>query len=361
VNRPRLPRLGLKPFREMDPVPIGVVFLAVMSGLLLLSFNLDKLPFTSGTAYSAAFTRADGLRPGDRVMVGGVVVGKVTGVSLEGTHVRVGFSVTNGGVHLGTTSTASIDIATLLGNKYLALHPSGPGRWPASRELPLAQTHNVFDVEPAFQSLAKTTGAIDTGQLARALDTLATTFKDSPRSVRSMLAGLSRLSATIASRNQQLTELLQHADVLTSVLAQRRQDFTRIFGAGDQLLQMLEQRRAVIDALLTNTTAMAQQLTGLVHDNQASLKPALDRLHSVLTLLDSHQADLDQIVQELYVFVRGEVDATGSGPWFDGTAINATNPIKVGAIPKVAQVRPRTFGDLLRLPGPAHAHTGSSG
>ena len=50
--------MRLKPFQEMDPVPIGIVFLSVMTALLLLSFNLAKLPFSSGTGYSAAFARA---------------------------------------------------------------------------------------------------------------------------------------------------------------------------------------------------------------------------------------------------------------------------------------------------------------
>jgi phospholipid/cholesterol/gamma-HCH transport system substrate-binding protein len=314
----------------MDPVPIGVVFLVVMVVLLLLSFNLDKLPFTSGNGYSAAFARVDGLRKGDRVMVGGVVVGKVTSVGLEGTHVKVGFSITNGDVHLGQDSTASIQIATLLGNKYVAIEPRGSGEWPSDKELPLSHTENVFDVAPALQGLASTAGQIDTNQLADALDTMARTFKNSPQSIRSMLTGLSRVSETVASRDQQLGELLNHANVLTGVLADRRQDFTRIFGSGDQLLKLLQRRQDVVTSLLRNTTALSRQLSGLVHDNQASIGPALAHLHSVLAVLNSHQDNLDQIIKELYVFVRGEVDATGSGPWFDGTAINATNPIQVG-------------------------------
>ena len=322
--------MKIRAFREMDPVPIGVVFLVVMVILLLLSFNLDKLPFTSGKGYSAAFARADGLRKGDRVMVGGVAVGKVTSIGLEGTHVRVGFSITNGGVHLGRETTASIQIATLLGNKYVAVDPQGPGEWPSNQELPLSHTENVFDVEPALQGLATTTGQIDTAQLADALDTMARTFKNSPQSIRSMLTGLSRLSETIASRDQQLGDLLNHADVLTGVLADRRKDFTRIFGSGDQLLQLLKQRQQVVASLLQNTSALSQQLSGLVHDNQATIGPALAHLHGVLNVLNTHQNNLDLIIKELYVFVRGEVDATGSGPWFDGTAINATNPIQLG-------------------------------
>ena len=339
-------RLSVRQFREMDPLPIGVVFLAVMAALLLLSFNLGKLPFNSGTGYSAAFARADGLRKGDQVMIGGITVGKVTSVGLEGTHVRVGFSITSGGVHLGTATTASVQIATLLGNKYLGLVPQGPGTWPSNKELPLAQTQNVFDVEPALQGLASTAGAIDTKQLATALDTLAATFKNSPQSLRSMLTGLSRVSQTIASRDDALNALLQHADVLTGVLAQRRQDFLRIFGNGDQLLTMLEQRRAVVAELLSNTSALSTQLSGLVHDNQATIGPSLAHLRDVLGELNGHQDDLDQIIKELYVFVRGEVDATGSGPWFDGTAINATNPFQLGG---ASGPPPRSFGDLLAV------------
>src|SRR4051812_40974941 len=346
-----LRRPHVRPFREMDPVPIGVIFLVVMVVLLLLSFNISKLPFASGTGYNAAFARADGLRKGDRVMIGGVVVGKVTSVGLEGTHVRIGFTLTRGGVRLGRGTTASIQIATLLGNKYVSLDPKGSGTWPHDRELPLAQTHATFDVEPALQGLGRTVGAIDTDRLAQALDTMATTFRDSPASVRSMLRGLSRLSETIASRDTELTRLLQHADSLTGVLAERRDDFVQIFGDGDRLLQMLQARRTVVDELLANTADMAEQLTGLVHDNQASIGPALRHVHSVLSLLNDHQQQLDQIVKELYVFVRGEVDATGSGPWFDGAAINATNPIQVDPGQRTTPLlHPRTLGDLLGVP-----------
>jgi phospholipid/cholesterol/gamma-HCH transport system substrate-binding protein len=351
-------RPEIKPFREMDPVPIGVAFLVTMVILLLLSFNLDKLPFTSGTSYSAAFARADGLRKGDRVLVGGVPVGKVEGVSLEGTHVRVDYTITSSSVHLGSETRASIQIATLLGNKYLALEPDGAGTWPSDKELPLSRTASPYDVEPAFQDLAKTVGEIDTKQLAAALDTMATTFRDSPASVRSMLSGLSRLSETIASRDAELAGLLDHAGQVTGVLAERRTAFTRLFTDGDKLLTTLQNRRQTISALLANTSAMSRQLSGLVRDNQDSIGPALRHLHGVLTELNTHQDELDQIIKGLYVFVRGEVDATGAGPWFDGTAINATNPFQHGP-PKTPLLRnPRTFGDLLRVPTANHVLSG---
>jgi phospholipid/cholesterol/gamma-HCH transport system substrate-binding protein len=167
-----------------------------------------------------------------------------------------------------------------------------------------------------------------------------------------MLDGLSRLSKTISSRDAELRELLAHASTFTAVLADRRQQFVTLFGDGSALLAMIDQRRQVIEELLANTVALSKELTGLVHDNQATLTPMLQHLHGVTSLLDSQQQNLDEVIKGLYVFIRGEVDATGAGPWFDGTAINATNPIHAGLpVPTVRSTVPRTFGDLLGLPG----------
>jgi len=355
----RLLPKGFDSFRSRDPLPIGVAFVVVMLLAMYLSFNVGSISFVSGPTYRAAFSEAAGLRAGDAVRVGGISVGKVTKVALAGKHVRVTFTLKNGDVHLGRDTRASIQIFTLLGNKYLALEPKGGGAWPHDRELPLAQTTSPYDVTPAFQDLTRNAGEIDVQQLADAFDTLSTTFKTSPPAVRSMLSGLSRLSQTIAARDEELSTLLQHASTFTGVLADRRQAFTTLFGDGSALLQMVDERRQVIAQLLANTIDLSRQLVGLVHDNEKTLKPMLDHLHSVVGILDRNQKDLNDVIEGLYVFVRGEVDATGAGPWFDGTAINATNPIQLQnpTSPSVRSVVPKTFGDLLGLDAAAKAVT----
>lgn len=341
---------SMRQFRDMNPVPIGVVSIIVLVAMVVLSFNLTKLPFASGHTYSAAFAEAAGLRPGDQVQIGGVVVGKVSGVSLEGTHVKVDFRITNSSAHLGSRTSASIEIATLLGNKYLALKPQGPGSWPSGREIPVSQTTSPYDVEPALQGLASTVGKINTKQLATALNSLSTTFRKSPKPLRSTLSGLSRLSQTIASRDTALRALLHHTASVTGVLAQRRTQFARLLGDGDKLLTMLDRRRQVIAALLVNTERLATQLSGLVTDNQKTITPLLTHLHGVLSTLNNNQANLTKIIEGLYVFVRGEVDATGAGPWFDGTAINVINPITIGSATKGQASPPaRSLRDLLSL------------
>jgi phospholipid/cholesterol/gamma-HCH transport system substrate-binding protein len=339
-----LPR-GFDSFRSRDPLPIGIAFVVAMLLLMYLSFNIGSISFVSGQRYTAAFAEAAGLRTGDAVRVGGVAVGQVDSVALAGKHVRVTFKIKDKHVRLGMQTRASIQIFTLLGNKYLSLEPQGEGSWPRDREIPITSTTSPYDVTPAFQDLTRTAGEIDVQQLAQAFETLATTFQSSPPAVRSMLDGLSRLSQTIASRDAELGELLRHASSFTGVLADRREQFTTLFRDGSDLMEMISARRQVITELLANTIELSRQLVGLVRDNEKTLKPMLDHLNSVVGILDRNAKNLDDVITGLYVFIRGEVDATGAGPWFDGTAINATNPFTVptgGAV-----TVPKTFGDLL--------------
>jgi phospholipid/cholesterol/gamma-HCH transport system substrate-binding protein len=341
----RLLPKGFDSFRSRDPLPIGIAFVVVVLIMMYLSFNIGRISFVSGQTYTAAFAEAAGLRVGDAVRVGGIAVGQVDGVELAGKHVRVTFKVKDEDVHLGMQTTASIQIFTLLGNKYLALEPKGEGEWPRSRELPITQTSSPYDVTPAFQDLTRTAGEIDVQQLALAFDTMATTFKGTSPAVRGMLDGLSRLSQTIASRDAELGELLRHASSFTGVLADRREQFTTLFGDGSDLMQMISARRQVIAELLQNTIELSRQLVGLVRDNEKTLGPMLAHLNGVVGILDRNQKNLDEVITGLYVFVRGEVDATGAGPWFDGTAINATNPITLP--PGGTVTVPKTFADLL--------------
>jgi phospholipid/cholesterol/gamma-HCH transport system substrate-binding protein len=309
---PRRRRGGI-PFRERNPVVIGAVGLGVIVAMLLLAFNIADLPLLAGRSYSAALSEAGGLKSGDDVRIAGVKVGKVTGVDLDGSHVKVDFRVGRS-THLGRRTSATVRIKTILGQKFLALEPAGGGDL---KQIPLSRTTPAYDVVEAFSDLATTTGSIDTDQLAQALDTVSTTFKDSPADVRAAVDGLGRLSRTIASRDQQIRQLLEHANGVTGVLAARNKELVALLSDGDLLLQELRKRREDIHTLLVSTVTLSQQLTALVRENRAAIGQALQNLEQVLATLKANQANLDRSIQLLAPFVRVFANTTGNGRWFD--------------------------------------------
>jgi phospholipid/cholesterol/gamma-HCH transport system substrate-binding protein len=323
----------MKPFRERNPVVIGTIGTGVVLLLLLAAFNADRLPFIGGgTSYAAAFREAAGLKPKSEVRIAGVKVGKVTGVGLEGSHVRVDFRVDRG-VSLGSKPFASIRIRTVLGQKYLAIDPSGGAGLKEHSEIPLSRTASPFDVLAAVGGLSQTIEQIDTVKLAQAFDAISTTFKDSPAEVRGSLVGLSRLSKTIASRDAQLQTLLRHANGVTTVLAARDTEFVALVRDGNLLLVEVQKRRAAIHRLLVSTSALSVQLIGLVQDNQAQLRPALQQLGGVVAVLRRNEQSLSKSIQLLGPFVRGFTNVVGNGRWFDAYIANLCGPVVGGAFP----------------------------
>ncbi|MGZ4592864.1 MAG: MCE family protein [Actinomycetes bacterium] len=316
----------MKPFRERNPVVVGAVGLGVIAAMLLLAFNIESLPLLAGQRHSAALSEAGGLKSGDDVRIAGVKVGKVTAVDLEGSHVKVDFRVGRG-TALGSRTSASVRIKTILGQKYLSLDPAGKGS--LGGEIPLSRTTSAYDVVQAFSDLAINTERTDTTQLATALDMVANTFRDSPEEVRAAVEGLGRLSRTIASRDAQLRTLLQHANGVTGVLSARNAQIVTLLSDGDLLLQELRKRRQDIHTLLTSTATLADQLTGLVRDNRAAIRPALQNLKNVLAVLEANQANLDKGISLLAPFVRVFANTTGNGRWFD-TYIQNLVPVPGG-------------------------------
>ena len=302
----------MRPFRERNPLPIGVAGLATIGLLAGLAFNLQR--FSGGTTYTAAFSEAAGLKSGEEVRIAGVKVGKVEGVTLEGDHVKVKFT---SGRAFGADTRAQIKIKTLLGSHYLALEPKGPGHQSAHREIPVSRTTAPYDVVPALQDASAQLAQIDTKQLARSFNTLSQTMQGSSANVRGTLAGLQKISRAVASRDDELGELLKHSNNVTKLLADRSGDLAALVNDGGLLLQEINARRQVISQLLTGTVSLSQQITGTIQENRATLAPTLKNLNQVVNILNRNQQNLDKSFKLMAPFVGGAADYTGTGRFFD--------------------------------------------
>lgn len=310
-------RRRLKPLRERNPVGVAVVGVALLLVLGLLAYRVDDLPVIGGgTAFSAYFSGAAGLKDGQEVRVAGVKVGKVTGVALTGNKVRVTFRVKD--IWVGNATRATIMIKTLLGSKYLQLDPLGYREQDPDRPIPLERTVAPYDVTTAFEDLGRTFDRLDTAGLAASLKTISTTFEDTPASVRVALHGLSSLSTTIASRDAELARLLAGTKRLTGTLAAQNAQFETLFKDGNLLLGELRRRREAIHALLVGTRRLADELIGLVNDNRRTLGPTLASLEQVTGVLERNQKNLDRALETAAPYIRVVGNSMGNGRWVDG-------------------------------------------
>jgi phospholipid/cholesterol/gamma-HCH transport system substrate-binding protein len=320
----------MKRLKDRNQATVGFVALVLIVLAVLAAFNADDLPIIGGgTTYTAEFSESAGLKPGNEVRVAGVKVGDVRKVRLARNKVLVDFKLRD--VAIGDQSTVAIQIKTLLGDKYLAVTSFGDHPQSPNDVISRARTLAPFDIVPAVSQLSRTVDKIDTNQLAQSFQVISETFAHTPQSMRDALTGLSQLSATLSTRDAELAKLLGNTAALSKTVADRDSQLQKLFADATLLLDELNRRKDAVTALLDGTRKLAAQLEGLVADNQKQLKPAMDELAKVTTILQRNQDNLSQGLHNLAPFARIFNNVVGNGRWFDGYICGLVPPpTKVG-------------------------------
>jgi phospholipid/cholesterol/gamma-HCH transport system substrate-binding protein len=83
------------------------------------------------------------------------------------------------------------------------------------------------------------------------------------------------------------------------------------------LFRALVQRREAVHNLLVSTSTLSKELTALVQQSRADLKPALTHLDNVVQVLNKNEDNLDNSLRLMAPFYRVFSSTLGTGPWFD--------------------------------------------
>lgn len=290
---------------------IGVILIALVIAIGLQPERL--LQWATSLRYSALFTEAGGLTVGNDVTVSGIKVGSVSSVGLDNGDAVVGFTI-DGRYALGSETTAHIRTGTLLGERVLALDSAGQDTLKPNTVIPITRTSSPYSLTDAVSDLTTNTAGTDTASLNQSLDTLAETLDQIQPQLGPTFDGLSRISEALNNRNQSLAELLRSAADVTGIFAERSKSVNTLILNANDLVAVLNERREAIVGLLQNTSAVAQQLSGVVRENEAELAPTLERLNSVTAMLEKNRDNLAKMLPGAakYYVTQGEIVANGA-------------------------------------------------
>ena len=311
----------MRRYTEAQVLRMGAISLVVLLVIMAAAFNLSKFPGFSGGTYRAEFSDASGIHSGNMVQVGGIRVGRVSGVTLEDDTVLVTFEVDHG-VEFGNESEASVEVLNLLGEKYLELTPAGTGQLGEGDVIPQDRTSSAYDIVGVFGDLTTTTERIDTDQLKQALDVVSDTVDAAGPEIHASFEGISRLSQAVASRDEEIQSLLSSSRNVSEVLAARSDDIVDLMGSSDLVFKELTKRKAAIHRLLVNARILADELRGLAADNQEQLAPALQEVDDLLDLLISKEKELKATLAAVGPYASILSNIIGTGPWFDAYVYN---------------------------------------
>lgn len=302
---------------------IGLVALGLIAALMAALVIITKV----GPGYkriSADFIQAAALLPKNPVTVAGIPVGTVTGMRLNGDHVTVDMRVQNN-IDIGKDSKAVIMVTTILGSRYLALHPGGGGPL-ENNTIDLDHTEVPYDLQQALQDVAVNYGEVNTDNLASAIEVLGKQIEGLPPLIPKAMDNLKKLSTVMADRRDQFGSMLKTMDLVTATLRRQQTSIGSMVNQGNELLGEFVMRRAAFHAMMQALTDLVNVLDDTIVDDRAEVDELLGNVNTLSTLMAKNDGMLRGILQSAPLALRGLANASGTG---NALEANFTNGLLV--------------------------------
>ncbi len=147
--------------QRSNPVRFGLITLIVLGVLVYFGFT-KHLPFKHGYQLKGVFASAQNIKPKSPVRVGGIDVGKVTGIKREGSVGVVSMEIENKGLPIHNDATLKIRPRIFLeGNWFVEMQPGSPSAPTLSSgaTIPLTQTSDPVQLDQVLNALNSDTRA----------------------------------------------------------------------------------------------------------------------------------------------------------------------------------------------------------
>jgi phospholipid/cholesterol/gamma-HCH transport system substrate-binding protein len=303
-------------YRGAHLVRAGVLGVVVIGLIIAVGLQPERIiSWATAIRYQALFVEAGGLSVGNEVKVSGVRVGAVTDVSLERGKAVVDFTIDRK-VVLGSGTTAHIRTGTLLGERILTLESTGDGTLPPRAVIPVSRTASPYSLNEAVSELTASTAGTSFATLNQSLDALTETVDRIAPQLGPTFDGLTRLSRSLNSRNDQVADLLEGTSEVTGILADHSQQVSQLILNANDLLAVLVPRRQAIVNLLQTTTALSSEISRLIADNEHVLAPMLEKLNSVTAVLEKNRDNLAKGLPGLTKYLSTLSEIVSNGPYY---------------------------------------------
>jgi phospholipid/cholesterol/gamma-HCH transport system substrate-binding protein len=303
-------------YRGSGLIKAGFIGAVVIVLTIVVGLSPDRLvSLATAVRYQAVFSEAGGLAVGNDVTVSGMKVGAVSDVALRDGEALVTFTM-KGNISLGSDTTAHIRTGTLLGERVLTLESAGSGALRPLDLIPVSRTSSPYSLTEAVSDLTTNSADSNTQVINQSLDTLSATLNQIAPHMGPTFDAVTRLSRTLNGRNRTLGDLFKSASDVSEIVSERSQQVNKLILSSDDLLQVLVQRRHEVVDLLAATSTVSKQLSGVVHDNEAKLAPALEKLNSVTAMLEKNRDNIAQALPALAKFQITLGEAISSGFYY---------------------------------------------
>jgi len=288
-----------------------VVFFALCSVFTAyLAFTIGNIHLFRHTyTLKASFDDATGLLADDNVKVAGVIVGKVTKVSIDQGRASVRFSVRSS-TKLPSDSTAAIRWRNLLGQRYLYMYPGEASTVLRGGDR-VTKTRSIVDVGELFNRLGPIIKAVDPKQVNTFLDTIVAALDGNDEKLRQSIDDLAVVAQSLGSRDAAIGRLIGNLNTVTGAIDERDAQIRTVLDNLVLISQTFSQNTGVLSTAVDELGDFSKNFGGLLADNRTqvnniigNLNTILDEVKLKLPVLDNTLAGLDEAVKRLFTSSR---------------------------------------------------------
>lgn len=276
------------------------VFAAVMLVLIWFLLVIFSQSRTGSTAsYSADFTDASSLKPGDSVRIAGIRVGTVNDVVLQpDLKVLVKFDADRDMV-LTTGTKAAVRYLNLVGDRYLEL-VDGPGSTrilPAGSQIPTDRTEPALDLDLLLGGLKPVIQGLNPQDVNALTNSLIQVFQGQGGPLESLLSHTSSFSNSLADNSHVIEQLIDNLNTVVATLAKDGDKFSSAVDRLQKLITGLSAERDPIGTAISSLSNGTASLTDLLTGARPPLAETVTQLGRLAPLLDGDKDTLDIALQ----------------------------------------------------------------
>ncbi|MGW8725883.1 MCE family protein [Streptomyces sp. NPDC055808] len=279
--------------------------------------GIDQLPLPGGADLgsnpydiTAEFADVLSLVPQAAVKVNDVAVGRVTKVSLapDGWSAKVTMRI-RGDVRLPANAYAQLEQSSLLGEKFVQL--AGPakdtketaqGRLGPGAAIPISRTNRNPEVEEVLGALSMLLNGGGVSQLKTITTELNKAIGGREPEVRSMLQRVNTLVTDLDGHRGDITDALDGVNRLSATLATRKEQVGTVLTGLSPGLKVLEEQRGSLLTMLKSLDTLSTVAVSTINKSKDDMVADLKALAPTLQALADSGKDLPDSLQVLLTY-----------------------------------------------------------
>ncbi|MDP3713816.1 MAG: MCE family protein [Mycobacteriales bacterium] len=310
LRRPPRSAIGMALFLAMTLGTTGVLF-STIAGRSVGDVS----------TYTAVFSDATRLLPGDDVRIAGVRVGRVREVELARDHTaRVTFAVRRS-VALPASTRAVIRYRDLVGARYLGLGSSAsvqePGVLRPGATIPLSRTTPALDLTVLLDGFQPLFSALEPAQVNALAGNLVRTLQGEGGTLASLLATTASLTTTLADRDLVIGRVVDNLGAVLATVDDRDAQLRELVDQLARLAAGLAGDRQAIGDALEGITALSTSTAGLLEQARPPLTRDIASLRIAAEEFEKSQGDLQNLMDTLPVKLNAFTRAGSYGAYLN--------------------------------------------